>query len=263
MIAPQELRRTAREKGLALDLVEKDFVLGWLLFGVASSSLSKKLAFKGGTALSKVYFPGEWRLSEDLDFTVLVETSFDEIAGSLEAELPEIVRKGSEIPVRLRDAPFTNPNYLQSRFQYTGPVSPNTVKIEVSREQFVGEVSWKSVPKAFDYPTFKVGVYSLENILAEKLRALIERGKVKDYYDVWKLLKTVKFDGREVKRIFLKKCEGRGIPYTGVNRFFPKGTASTLRPHLKAGLARLSPEPLPDIETFLEETKDSLSGLFG
>ena len=73
MIAPQELRRAARERRLALDLVEKDYVLGWILHSVSSSSLSKHLALKGGTALSKVYFPSQWRLSEDLDFTFLEE----------------------------------------------------------------------------------------------------------------------------------------------------------------------------------------------
>ena len=52
MIAAQELRRTARERRLALDLVEKDYVLGWILFGVSASSVSRSLAFKGGTALS-------------------------------------------------------------------------------------------------------------------------------------------------------------------------------------------------------------------
>ncbi|MDG6995940.1 MAG: hypothetical protein JRN52_08455 [Nitrososphaerota archaeon] len=62
MISAQELRRNARERGLALDLVEKDYALGWLLYGIASSSISSRLAFKGGTALSKIYFPGKWRL---------------------------------------------------------------------------------------------------------------------------------------------------------------------------------------------------------
>jgi len=79
MISPQELRKTAREKGLALDLVEKDYILGWLLFGMTSSPISKCIAFKGGTALSKIYFPNQWRLSEDLDFTLLDETDLNSL----------------------------------------------------------------------------------------------------------------------------------------------------------------------------------------
>ena len=102
MIAAQELRRAARERGLALDLVEKDYVLGWLLYGVASCSVSDRLAFKGGTALSKVYFPDRFRLSEDLDFTVLDEAGWEDIKKALAYEVPRIVSGASGIPVRLR-----------------------------------------------------------------------------------------------------------------------------------------------------------------
>ncbi|MDG6997341.1 MAG: nucleotidyl transferase AbiEii/AbiGii toxin family protein, partial [Nitrososphaerota archaeon] len=83
MISAQELRRTARDRGLALDLVEKDYALGWLLYGIAFSSISSRIAFKGGTALSKIYFPGEWRLSEDLDFTLLDDGELSELTDSL------------------------------------------------------------------------------------------------------------------------------------------------------------------------------------
>jgi hypothetical protein len=65
----------------------------------------------------------------------------------------------SRIPLTLNKIPFTNPNYLQSRFQYIGPVSKNTVKIEVSKEKFVGDVLQKEVAQAFDCPRFTVHVY--------------------------------------------------------------------------------------------------------
>ena len=74
MISHQELRKKAVDLKVGVDMVEKDYVLGWMLYGIASSSISDKLVFKGGTALSKVYFPGQWRLSEDLDFTPAAHT---------------------------------------------------------------------------------------------------------------------------------------------------------------------------------------------
>ncbi|MER3407827.1 MAG: hypothetical protein C4292_03380, partial [Nitrososphaera sp.] len=83
MISSQELRRSARTRGIAIDLVEKDYVLGWLLYGISKSSVANRLAFKGGTALSKVYFPDVWRLSEDLDFTALNETAMPEFGEAL------------------------------------------------------------------------------------------------------------------------------------------------------------------------------------
>lgn len=71
MIEDRVLRRMAADRKLGLDIIEKDYALGWILKGVSASSVSDKLVFKGGTALSKVYFPMNWRISEDLDFTLL------------------------------------------------------------------------------------------------------------------------------------------------------------------------------------------------
>jgi predicted nucleotidyltransferase component of viral defense system len=261
MISSQELRKIARERKLALDLVEKDYVLGWILFGIASSSISKHVAFKGGTALAKVYFPGQWRLSEDLDFTLLDETDLGDLARGLSDEVASIVEKASGISVALRKPPFVNPNYLQSRVQYTGPVSKNTVKIEFSKEGFPNGIVQRTMPQMFDYPRFSVSVYSLDNILAEKIRTLLERGKVKDYYDVWRLLKVEKFDRRKVKSLFLQKCEAKGIVFTRAEQFFPTALIDTLKPHMKVGLTRLSAEPLLPIETMIGELKASLEEL--
>lgn len=257
VIAPQELRKDARLKGLPLDLVEKDYVLGWILFGIASSPISGHIAFKGGTALSKVYFPSRWRLSEDLDFTFTDEAVLADMVNGLD-EVPRIVEKASGIAMALRSKPFTNPNYVQTRFQFTGPISRNTVKIEFSKEGFIGEVVQKTVPQVFDYPSFAVRVYSLENILAEKMRTLIERGKVKDYYDVWKMLKVEKFDPIRVKGLFLQKCSAKGVAFTSLDQIFPPDLPETLKPYMKVGLTRLTTEPLPPLQTMLEELKSFL-----
>lgn len=76
-------------------------------------------------------------------------------------EVSDIVEKASSISAALRKAPFVNPNYLQSRFRYTGPVSENAVKIEVSKEGFLDGIVQRAVPQMFDYPRFFVSVYSL------------------------------------------------------------------------------------------------------
>jgi len=66
MITGPELRKMARERNLRLDIIEKDYALGWIMMGIYNSSLKRSLIFKGGTALSKIYFPLNWRISEDL-----------------------------------------------------------------------------------------------------------------------------------------------------------------------------------------------------
>ncbi|MCZ7384769.1 MAG: nucleotidyl transferase AbiEii/AbiGii toxin family protein [Candidatus Methanoperedens sp.] len=69
-----ELRRRARKTGFDVVTLEKDYALTWLLSGIywEDSKLRDLLIFKGGTAIRKIYFP-EWRLSEDLDFTIIQE----------------------------------------------------------------------------------------------------------------------------------------------------------------------------------------------
>ena len=66
-----DLRRLARLRGVDVATLEKDYALSWLIYGIYSeaSQLRVLLVFIGGTAMRKVYFP-EWRLSEDLDFTL-------------------------------------------------------------------------------------------------------------------------------------------------------------------------------------------------
>jgi predicted nucleotidyltransferase component of viral defense system len=55
------------------DVIERDYVLAWLLTQIPTNSLlSQALAFKGGTALRRMHF-GEYRFSEDLDFTLTRE----------------------------------------------------------------------------------------------------------------------------------------------------------------------------------------------
>ena len=71
MIKRQDIETCVREWGLREDIVEKDYVLGWLLWGIgADELLGRTWAFKGGTCLKKRYVE-TYRFSEDLDFTVL------------------------------------------------------------------------------------------------------------------------------------------------------------------------------------------------
>jgi len=77
LIDRRELLAKARERRLPLVIIDKDYVLGWVLLGLAGVP---DLVFKGGTALAKVYFPETWRLSEDLDFVTKPER-WDELPG--------------------------------------------------------------------------------------------------------------------------------------------------------------------------------------
>lgn len=71
MIRRVDIDDRVREWGLRDDVVEKDYVLGWVLWGVGTEPvLSERWIFKGGTCLKKCYIE-TYRFSEDLDFSVL------------------------------------------------------------------------------------------------------------------------------------------------------------------------------------------------
>jgi hypothetical protein len=136
MIAARVIRRIARERRLALDIVEKDYLLGWMLFCISRTSLSDSLAFKGGSALSRIYFPLDWRLSEDLDFTLLTDEDMPSVAEKLTEEIPAIGEEMiPEVGLRFPRTPFANPGFVRGRLRYIGPVSPNNVMIEITPDK--------------------------------------------------------------------------------------------------------------------------------
>ncbi len=255
MISHQELRKKAVELKVGVDTVEKDYVLGWMLYGIANSSISNKLVFKGGTALSKIYFPNQWRLSEDLDFTPIGNTAWEKFVKPIEKEIPNIVMQKNQIALKLEGSPYTNPGYFQSRFKYTGPISTARLKIEISREEEIGKIVAMPVPQYYDYPKFSVSVYSLETILAEKLRAILQRRKIRDYYDVWRLLKENKI-WNGVGDLFLKKCETKNVKFTGIGQFFPEDIEEVLKEHLRS-LTRLINESI-NIPKMLSEIREEI-----
>ena len=70
MIDRREILEAASSFWLLPSIVEKDYVLGWMLAGInAHDELGESWVFKGGTCLKKCYFE-TYRFSEDLDFTL-------------------------------------------------------------------------------------------------------------------------------------------------------------------------------------------------
>ena len=92
--------RLTREGGRRIPeaVLERDYCLAWLLVGLSRSALRERLAFKGGTAIKRCYF-GDYRFSEDLDFTLIEETAFETIRAELEPVF-EDVRDASGIVMR-------------------------------------------------------------------------------------------------------------------------------------------------------------------
>ena len=108
MISRREIIDTATAFGLNPHIVEKDYVLGWILSGIyRHSALRKKWIFKGGTCLKKCFFE-TYRFSEDLDFTLTDQAQLDEeLLKSIFAEIGESIYEetGIEFPRDLQETP--------------------------------------------------------------------------------------------------------------------------------------------------------------
>ena len=211
MIQSTEIRKIARKTGLPAGLIEKDYANTLILKEVYKHNLTKDmLVFKGGTAIYKLYFPTKWRFSEDLDFTTssfgisgnkIVEL-FNEIIDGLNAENPDTFEISSS---------HTNPGYTQIKIQYNGPLgSRNTTKIDISLKENIHFPIVKMVhePSYIDIEKFTVNAYSIEEIMVEKVRSLFQRTRVRDLFDVHKLIHTNNFDKKQIRQALkLKSIE--------------------------------------------------------
>ena len=253
MIDKRELLDKSRERNLTLGMIEKDYVLGWMLFGF---SKIKGLTFKGGTALSKVYFPRLWRLSEDLDF--VFEDDFNIIAVEL-AEIFDRIWRSSGIKLILK-AQHSNPDYLQLKVQYDAVLGKNWIKIDVTREAPIDRILSRKLSQRYsDYPSFKVRVETLEEIGAEKIRSLVERKKCRDYYDVWQLTKLTMNKVR-LKTLLGKKFQYKGIEFKGLDDMFPSDLLEILEGYWERELARLV-YPVPEMKKVISDVRNHLKFL--
>lgn len=228
MIDRQELSDFARELSLSLPVVEKDYVLGWLLAGIsANEALAKNWIFKGGTCLKKCYFE-TYRFSEDLDFTITEEAQIDE--GFLLAAFREISAwiyeaSGIEIPadqIRFKIAVIPGGKYAEGRVYYIGPLQQrrNLARIKfdlTSKEKLVLAPVAREVHHPYsDRPEAGIQIlsYCFEEVFAEKVRALAERERPRDLYDVVHLYRhdEIHPDRAVVMSTLRAKCAFKNIP---------------------------------------------------
>ena len=136
----------------------------------------------------------------------------------------------------------------------TGPITRHRTKIELTRESYLGEIEVVNAPAIYDTPEYSLHSYTLNNILAEKLRSLMERTKIRDFYDVWKLLKLGATDTEKVKVLFIGKCRGKAIKIKTLDQVFHQSLYETMEPYLDT-LTRLTTESVPPLNRMLDETK--------
>jgi len=259
MISKAELQRLANREKIALGVLEKDYVLTEVLKSLSQVvSLNDLLVFKGGTALRKVYFT-DWRYSEDLDFTAKHEMKEEELRQSLD-EWYSQVEQSSQI--RLTTKMLHKPNgYARVRAQFIGPLAyPGMIFMDLSFDELLclAPELRQILSKPFSSEGQKVLAYRLEELLAEKIRSLLERGKSRDYYDVWRLFKekTSGLDFKLLGEVLVKKLIHKKLNLTGINDFLPKDI-DALKQYWVSELEQQINQ-LPSLEVVIEELQDML-----
>jgi hypothetical protein len=107
--------------------------------------------------------------------------------------------------------------------------------------------------------------YTLDEILAEKLRSILERGKARDYYDVWRLLeeKADSFDRQTARRVLREKCRHKGLPAPSVEGLLQPALLEPASAYWSQELIGQVPgEDLPSWETVAADLGKSLSDFF-
>lgn len=191
--------------------VEQDLVLSKALVQIFSDPLLKEsLAFRGGTALQKVIFEKPSRYSEDID---LVQIKAEPIGATLNAlkllidpwlGKPKTILKDSRVKLIYR---------FMSEIE---PVIPMRLKIEINTGEHFNVFPLQKKPLNVENTWFQgqaeITLYKIEELLGTKLRALFQRKKGRDLYDMSMALKYIKnLDCEKVVECFQRYIEHQGL----------------------------------------------------
>jgi predicted nucleotidyltransferase component of viral defense system len=201
MISKQEIVTQARKHNLNVNIVEKDYVLTWILVAINHhKDLAGKWIFKGGTCLKKCYFQN-YRFSEDLDFTILdpAHLQLDFLYKTF-CEIADWVyeKTGMDIPkrsIKFDIHPEIEKGYVEGRIYYTGPLRQKGSLAKIVLDLTSNELlvlNPEKRPILHGYTDFSeelmfANCYSFTEIFAEKFRALAQRLRPRDLYDIIRL----------------------------------------------------------------------------
>ena len=276
----QLIRNATQSKRVQQYIIEKDYALSYLLAAIAATDgLGENLILKGGTALKKVYFP-EYRFSEDLDYSTraigpiqqidaLMETAIRGMAEDLNERGPFQV---SFEPLVLKQVHPGDQKAYIVRVQFPEQRQPLCrLKVEITIDEPILSPT-ENRPVLHDFAEefhAQVPVYSLAEITAEKLRALLqskarlhERGwgasrVCRDYYDLWNLLQLPGIKSPGLIRLLEQKCAVRDVFFASPHDFISDDLLAVARSEWQQQLLPFVPdappaaELLPQVQTLI------------
>jgi predicted nucleotidyltransferase component of viral defense system len=285
MILQKEISTIAEAKQVSKSTIDKDWGLGHFLAAIYSEpELKKTLVFKGGTCLKKCYFP-DYRFSEDLDFTSR-EKKF-ELSKKHVQFICEYLKKNAEIlthidsirPLKFKDeltgyeavVRFWGADHSRNETPPPPDRWHTRIKIEIILYELL---TFDEVRKAVTHTYSdtlaldpnEIPCYSIEEVLAEKLRALIQRSYTapRDFYDIWYLNKHYPdLDFTKIVEAFHKKMKFKNLEFKGIEQLMDEDDDKKLRASWKNSLAhQIQTEALPEFDTVKNELTNLFSTIF-
>lgn len=285
MILQKEIATIAEAKEVAKTTIDKDWALGHFIDAIYSIKKCRdNLIFKGGTCLKKCYYP-DYRFSEDLDFTS-INPKF-KLDNKLLKEIIALVTERTEMRLhihQLKELRFKNKlTGYAAHIKFWGadhsrnqaPPPPERwqtyIKIEIILyEQMIFSPAQRAIHHAYSdalsEEANKIPCYTLQEVIAEKLRALIQRSYTapRDFYDIWHLSQNGKeLDWKEIIGAFHRKMKFKGITFTGVDQLINDENDKPLQAAWKNSLAHQIPgKGLPDYMEIKKYLKNLLEEKF-
>lgn len=181
-------------------MVEQDLIISRALVAIFSDEfLASQLAFRGGTALHKLYLNPQPRYSEDID---LVQINVGPIK-------PIMYRLGEVLdflPNRVTKQKRYNNTMLFRMESEIPPVAPIRLKIEINCFEHFNELGSVKIPFKVENTWFngkcEITTYKLNELLGTKLRALYQRRKGRDLFDLYVALAHPDINIDEILRCY-------------------------------------------------------------
>ncbi len=194
---------------ISSEQVEQDLVICRSLVEIFTDAyLSEHLAFRGGTALHKLYLTSHTRYSEDIDLVQKKPVPIKNIIDTLRKVLsflgdPKVKQK-------------SNNNTLLFRFDSEStPPMPLGLKVEINYREHFSILGYIENDFSVDSRWFKgsaqIQTYNLEELLGTKLRALYQRKKGRDLFDLYQALTILKPDPGIILSCYASYMEFNGL----------------------------------------------------
>lgn len=273
MIPKKEIFALARSTGIRSENMERDYVISWLLKGITEAKgFAGRYAFKGGTALRKLYFP-DYRYSQDLDFTITRALSESELQTAL-GHAALAVERTSGIISRVADVTTVREvpgeEAYRARIEYQGPLGrlggtqPRITIDATLYERVVLPLEERALIHPYsdaDVCQARITAYPLEEMLAEKMRALLRRRYARDVYDLWFLFKhhANEMDMKAARHALEEKSRYKGYAYSGADDFLSPAHRADLERTWTASLIYQT-HVLPPYRSVEKELREWLAG---